>query len=199
MTIVKEFLDLKKTSEAETELLEHLEKKPLTESQLNNILSADSVEQQARNRKKYGSLIGELRTKGMIVEDKKLSFGDFKKSNPGVMCIRSTTMQQMNANEYKSMREYFKSPSHPYGFDERKYKEMKVYDDLPEESRKVKHYSYFDGTETKKSGGGFMTKRNTLTYPFHDGDERKFNDAKKLYEQSRKEVKSIFDDLGVAV
>jgi len=199
MTIVKEFLDLKKTQEAETELLEQLKKKPMTESQLTNILSADTIGQESRNWKKYKPLIAELRSKGMIVEDKELSFSEFKEANPNVMCIRGSTMQQMNTDEYKTIRNYFKSPSHPYGFDERKYKSMKVYDDLPEESRKVKHYSYFDGTETKQSGGGFMTKRTTITYPFLEGDEQKFNDAKKLYEQSRKEVKSIFDDLGVSV
>ena len=78
---ITEFLNLKDQYDAESELMRELEENPLTEGQVNDIMTRGFDEDDVyTNSNRFTGLVEELRKRGMIVNDNPLSFSEFKKA-----------------------------------------------------------------------------------------------------------------------
>ena len=212
-TNTSELLQLKKQYDEENELLQALEKNPISEGQLNDILGRgrSSVEY-ATLSKRLRPLLDELRERKLIVEDSPMSFKEFKKANPNMISIRASSLQQMELREYELFSKSFKRSNEQMirGFDSRNWTGFKVYQDLPMDVigqgfKSVQHYIYSENGREYESGTGFMAKNPLIlvdvkgTGRISAEDRQKFNEAKKIYDRSRKEIDSIFKQLDLKV
>jgi len=216
-TNTSELLQLKKQYDEENELLQELEKNPISEGQLNDILGRgrSSVEY-ATLSKRLRPLLDELRERKLIVQDSPMSFGEFKKANPNMISIRASSLQQMELREYELFSGSFKRSNEQMvrGFDSRNWHGFKVYQDLPMDVigqgfKSVQHYIYSENGREYESGTGFTARRPIVLVSYKnaiDGlqrisaeDRQKFNEAKKIYDRSRKEIDSIFKQLDLKV
>ena len=210
-TNTSELLQLKKQYEEENELLQALEKNPMSEGQLNDILGRGRSELEYANlEKRLRPLLDELRERKLIVEDRPMSFEEFKKANPKMVSIHASTLQQLELREYELFSERFKRSNESIvsGFDSRNWIGFKVYQDLPMDVigqgfKAVQPYMYEENGRKYISGAGFMAK-NPLMLVNVEGngrisleDRQKFNEAEKIYNRSRKEIDSIFRDLAL--
>ena len=210
-TSTSELLQLKKQYEEENELLQALEKNPMSEGQLNDILGRGRSELEYANlEKRLRPLLDELRERKLIVEDRPMSFEEFKKANPKMVSIHASTLQQLELREYELFSERFKRSNESIvsGFDSRNWIGFKVYQDLPMDVigqgfKAVQPYMYVENGRKYISGAGFMAK-NPLMLVNVDGngrisleDRQKFNEAEKIYNRSRKEIDSIFRELAL--
>lgn len=202
-TLSSEFLKLKSVYDSENELVSQLEKKPLTESQVDEILKRGySQVDGAKHLKLLQPLLEKLRAKELIVPDKPQTFDEFKTENKDSLCIKASTLQQMETPEYKALTEYLQPKSVWAELDERKYKHLAVYQNNPIEAvgqggKAVIHYTYDKGDEYHHSGTGFMTSRERLRYPLDKDSQAKYSQATKLYREGRREVSRIFKELGL--
>ena len=212
-TNTSELLQLKKQYDEENELLQALEKNPISEGQLNDILGRgrSSVEY-ATLSKRLRPLLDELRERKLIVQDSPMSFGEFKKANPNMISIRASSLQQMELREYELFSGSFKRSNEQMvrGFDSRNWTGFKVYQDLPMDVigqgfKSVQPYIYSENGREYESGTGFMAKNPLIlvdvkgTGRISAEDRQKFNEAKKIYDRSRKEIDSIFKQLDLKV
>ena len=210
-TSTSELLQLKKQYEEENELLQALEKNPMSEGQLNDILGRGRSELEYANlEKRLRPLLDELRERKLIVEDRPMSFEEFKKANPKMVSIHASTLQQLELREYELFSERFKRSNESIvsGFDSRNWIGFKVYQDLPMDVigqgfKAVQPYMYEENGRKYISGAGFMAK-NPLMLVNVEGngrisleDRQKFNEAEKIYNRSRKEIESIFRELAL--
>ena len=210
-TNTSELLQLKKQYEEENELLQALEKNPMSEGQLNDILGRGRSELEYANlEKRLRPLLDELRERKLIVEDRPMSFEEFKKANPKMVSIHASTLQQLELREYELFSERFKRSNESIvsGFDSRNWIGFKVYQDLPMDVigqgfKAVQPYMYEENGRKYISGAGFMAK-NPLMLVNVEGngrisleDRQKFNEAEKIYNRSRKEIDSIFRELAL--
>ena len=82
-TNTSELLQLKKQYDQENELLQELEKNPMSEGQLNDVLGRGRTALEfATIQKRLSPLLDELRERKLIVDDSPMSFEEFKKANP---------------------------------------------------------------------------------------------------------------------
>ena len=212
-TNTSELLQLKKQYDEENELLQALEKNPISEGQLNDILGRgrSSVEY-ATLSKRLRPLLDELRERKLIVQDSPMSFEEFKKANPKMICIHASSLQQMELREYELFSGSFKRTYEQMviGFDSRNWQGFKVYQDLPMDVigqgfKAVQHYIYSENGREYESGTGFTARRPLLlvdvkgTGRISAEDRQKFNEAKKIYSRARKEIDSIFKQLDLKV
>ena len=204
-TVTTEFLEHKHRFDSENELIKQLEKKPMTEGEVKEMLSRGYIDLGwAKLNKRFSPLVDDLRQRGLIVPDAPLTFEKFKSNNPGLLSIRHSTLLQMEMQEYSDFRNTFvpSGQSMLTSQDKRKYPDFKVYEDFPldmdgQHKNKVQHYSYNQNGKHYVSGSGFMTANVIHMNP---GDENRyvwFTNAKNVYDRSRKELTAIFKELGV--
>ena len=199
---MQEFLAVKNKYDAETELVKQLEKKPLTEGQVIDMITRGYSELEIAERMdKFRNLISDLRTRGLIVADAPVSFKEFKEANAGIICMKSSTFAQMTITEY----ERFKSALRPENSDilwrSAEVKSWKLYEDMPlnidgqYSSDYINHYRLNNG---KLSGSGWNVQTSLLvSNPLSNDEEKRFNEASKLYKNARSEIKTIFKDLEI--
>jgi len=210
-TNTSELLELKKQYDQENELLQELEKNPMSEGQLNDVLGRGRSElEYATIQKRLSPLLDELRERKLIVEDSPMSFEEFKKANPKMVSIHASTLQQMELREYEVFSEKFKRSNEQMitGFDSRNWIGFKVYQDLPMDVigqgfKSVQHYIYHENGRKYVSGTGFTAGRLLMlvnvegTGGISAEDRQKFNAAEKIYDRSRKEIGAIFKELAL--
>ena len=210
-TSTSELLQLKKQYEEENELLQALEKNPMSEGQLNDILGRGRSSFEFANlEKRLRPLLDELRERKLIVEDSPMSFEEFKKANPNMISIRASTLQQMELREYELFSRSFKRSNEQMisGEDSRNWTGFKVYQNLPMDVigqgfKAVQPYMYVENGRRYISGAGFTAKNPLMlvdvkgTGRISAEDRQKFNEAEKIYDRSRKEIESIFRDLAL--
>jgi len=199
---ITEFLSLKNQYDAESELMTELEKKPLSEGQVKDMMTRGFNDKDAAiNLKRFNGLIDELRNRGLVVDDAPVSYSDFKKANPGVICLRQSTFYQMELEEFERFKNGVRGDSDDW-FSNSESRSWKLYDDMPIEqegqgdTEKVIHYKY---NGTKYTGYGWRTITRLLHHPLTPEDQRKVVVANRLYEQARNEIDSIFKELGIDV
>ena len=210
-TNISELLQLKKQYDDDNKLLQALEKNPMSEGQLNDILGRGrSSLEFATIQKRLSPLLDELRERKLIVEDSPMSFEEFKKANPNMICIHASSLQQMELREYESFSQSFKRSNEQMisGEDSRNWTGFKVYQDLPMDVigqgfKAVQPYMYVQNGRKYTSGAGFTAKSPLMlinaqgTGRISAEDRQKFNEAEKIYDRSRKEIDSIFRDLAL--
>ena len=195
-SLTSEFLDMKRQYDADNQLIAEMEKNPLTESQLTEMMNR-GIDQYdtAKQLKRLQPVIADLRQRGLITADKKITFKEFQDQNPDALCIRGTTISQMKSDEYRQIKEYLQPKSVWPELDDRKYKRMAVYSDG--DGGKVQHYTFNKNGETHQSGFGMSISTNSLPSPVSDADRQKFNDAEKQYKTARNDIKDIVKKLGI--
>ena len=210
-TNISELLQLKKQYDDDNKLLQALEKNPMSEGQLNDILGRGrSSLEFATIQKRLSPLLDELRERKLIVEDSPMSFEEFKKANPNMISIHASTLQQMELREYELFSQSFKRSNEQMisGEDSRNWTGFKVYQDLPMDVigqgfKAVQPYMYVQNGRKYTSGAGFTAKSPLMlinaqgTGRISAEDRQKFNEAEKIYDRSRKEIDSIFRDLAL--
>ena len=212
-TEIKELLELKNQYDEENKLLKALEKNPMTEGEFEDMLKRGRTDVEwATIQQRLSKIIDDLRKRELIVPDAPLSFEEFEKNNPNLVCIRTSTMQQMEMVEYDRFSRIFKEtsynvvtvlpPNRPDGF--------KVYQDMPrpdligQGETAVQHYQKKgNGFKLETSGGGFMCRPNLMLIDATGGnnisreDLDKFNKAKLVYQDARIRITKIFKNLGL--
>ena len=211
-TATKELLEHKNQYDEENELIKALSEKPITEGQVHDMLTRGrSSLQSAEIEQRLRVVLDDLRARELIVPDAPLSFEEFEKNNPNIVCIRTSTMQQMEMTEYDRFSRVFKETPYsvanipsdrPDGF--------KVYEDMPrpdivgQGGNAVQHYQKKgSGHRLETSGGGFMCKPNLMLVDTTGGnnisreDLDKFNKAKLVYQDARIRITRIFKKLGL--
>jgi len=210
-TNISELLQLKKQYDDDNKLLQALEKNPMSEGQLNDILGRGRTSLEfATIQKRLSPLLDELRERKLIVEDSPMSFEEFKKANPNMISIHASTLQQMELREYELFSQSFKRSNEQMisGEDSRNWTGFKVYQDLPMDVigqgfKAVQPYMYVQNGRKYTSGAGFTAKSPLMlinaqgTGRISAEDRQKFNEAEKIYDRSRKEIDSIFRDLAL--
>tara|TARA_B100000959_G_C14759317_1_gene532612 strand:+ start:184 stop:792 length:609 start_codon:yes stop_codon:yes gene_type:complete len=199
---MQEFLAVKEKYDAETELVKQLKKKPLTEGQVIDMITRGySQLEVAQRMEKFRPLISDLRTRGLIIDDTPLSFKEFKEANVGVICMKQSTFAQMTITEYERFKSALRPASSDMLFSRAEVKPWKLYEDLPlsiegqYSSDYINHYRMNNG---KISGSGWNVETSLLvSNPLSFDDEKKFNEASKLYKNARSEIKAIFNELEI--
>lgn len=214
-SLTNEFLKIKKQYDDETDLMQQLEKKPISEGQLTDMLNRGRTDVEASAlEKRLRPMLDDLRKRDMIVQDAPTSFADFKKANPNLVCIKASTLQQMEAVEYQTFSALFKKAGTDIFYKMRNvnYDGFRVYQDLPIESpgqgfEKVRHYDYTKNkNEYFVSGRGFMIDNTLHRLNVPKGqinltmeDQQVFSSAQRLYMDARKEIADIFKDLELTI
>ena len=195
-TELSEFLEIKEQYDAETELVKQLEKKPLSNAQVIDMLTRGlDSEQSAKQLKKFKHLLNDLRMRGLIVEDRPQSFKEFEEANAGYICIRHSDMSQMTIAELRRFKDSLKDAGQM--FSNAKAKGYKLYKNLPmdefgqREESYVRHYHY----KGKSSGTGWNVQISHLGQDISGDDERAFNVASRIYADARKRIRDIFAEL----
>ena len=130
ITELSEFLEIKEQYDAETELVKQLEKKPLSNAQVIDMLTRGlDSEQSAKQLKKFKHLLNDLRSRGLIVEDRPQSFKEFEEANVGYICIRYSDYSQMTIAELRRFKDSLKDANSM--FSNSKAKGYKIYMNLP--------------------------------------------------------------------
>jgi len=197
-----EFLERKQLYDAESQLLQELEKKPMTEGQIKDMLTRGYSElETAKMATRFEKLVIDLRARGLVVDDTPLSYSEFKKSNPGVICMRQSTFYQMQLDEYDRFKNALEPTNRSMLVSYQPTKQWKVYQDLPMDKQGqhgndyVYHYKYGN----KLTGNGWKVVPNLLSSATGVDDRSKIGNAENLYQQARDEIASIFNDLEIPV
>ena len=213
-TATKELLELKNQYDEENDLIKALSDKPITEGQLNDMLTRGrSALQSAEIEKRLRVVLEDLRSREMIVPDAPLSFEEFEKNNPNIVCIRTSTMQQMEMVEYDRLGRVFKeTPYSVVNIPSDRPDGFKVYEDMPrpdlvgQGGNAVQHYTMKkkgSSYQMDKSGGGFMCRPDLMLVDTTGGnnisreDLDKFNKAKLIYQDARTRITRVFKRLGL--
>ena len=201
-TVMTEFLERKQLYDAESQLLQELEKKPMTEGQIKDMLTRGYSElETAKMATRFEKLVIDLRARGLVVDDTPLSYSEFKKSNPGVICMRQSTFYQMQLDEYDRFKNALEPTNRSMLVSYQPTKQWKVYQDLPMDKQGqhgndyVYHYKYGN----KLTGNGWKVVPNLLSSATGVDDRSKIGNAENLYQQARDEIASIFNDLEIPV
>jgi len=173
-TNISELLQLKKQYDDDNKLLQALEKNPMSEGQLNDILGRgrSSIEF-ATIQKRLSPLLDELREYELFSQS-------FKRSN-----------EQMISGEDSRNWTGFKV-----------YQDLPM-DVIGQGFKAVQPYMYVQNGRKYTSGAGFTAKSPLMlinaqgTGRISAEDRQKFNEAEKIYDRSRKEIDSIFRDLAL--
>ena len=201
-TVMTEFLERKQLYDAESQLLQELDKKPMTEGQIKDMLTRGYSElETAKMATRFEKLVIDLRARGLVVDDTPLSYSEFKKSNPGVICMRQSTFYQMQLDEYDRFKNALEPTNRSMLVSYQPTKQWKVYQDLPMDKQGqhgndyVYHYKYGN----KLTGNGWKVVTNLLSSPLDIDDRSKVGNAENLYQQARNEIASIFKDLQIPI
>ena len=193
-SLMNQFLMRKMEYDDETLLLQELQENPMSEGQVKDMLTRGLHSDQATKQiKKFASILEDFRSRGLIVPDALPSFQEFVDSNPGIICIRKSTFNQMEMAEYSTFKTAIQGSTYE------KSKQWKLYDDMPLQTEGqndvsyVHHYKY----NGKVSGFGWKVKTFTLDFNVSQEEVRKFNFAVSLYEDARKQIQAIFNDLEI--
>jgi len=197
---MNEFLTIKKQYDAESDLMAELEKKPLSEGQVKDMMTRGFNDVDgATNLKRFNSLIDVLKSKGLVVKDSPVSFEEYKKANVGSVVFKISTYRQMEIDELRRLKNHI-TPSHP--FEQDRKKQLALYDDSPLEvigqgGKNIIHYKYSQNGVVKITGSGWRTVLHLLP-PNPTGDDlNKANASSRLYNDARAEIKIVFDELGI--
>ena len=197
-----EFLERKQLYDAESQLLQELEKKPMTEGQIKDMLTRGYSElETAKMATRFEKLVIDLRARGLVVDDTPLSYSEFKKSNPGVICMRQSTFYQMQLDEYDRFKNALEPTNRSMLVSHQPPKQWKVYQDLPMDKQGqhgndyVYHYKYGN----KLTGNGWKVVTNLLSSATGVDARSKIGNAENLYQQARNEIASIFNDLEIPI
>ena len=196
MTELSEFLEIKEQYDAETELVKQLEKKPLSNAQVIDMLTRGlDSEQSARQLKKFKHLLNDLRSRGLIVEDRPQSFKEFEEANVGYICIRYSDYSQMTIAELRRFKDSLKDANSM--FSNSKAKGYKIYMNLPmdEHGQGMKDYVRHFLYKGKFSGTGWNVQINHLGQNISGDDEKAYNTASRIYADARKRIRDIFAEL----
>ena len=196
ITELSEFLEIKEQYDAETELVKQLEKKPLSNAQVIDMLTRGlDSEQSARQLKKFKHLLNDLRSRGLIVEDRPLSFKEFEEANVGYICIRYSDYSQMTIAELRRFKDSLKNANSM--FSNSKAKGYKIYMNLPmdEHGQGMKDYVRHFLYKGKFSGTGWNVQINHLGQDISGDDEKAYNTASRIYADARKRIRDIFAEL----
>jgi len=201
-TVMTEFLERKQLYDAESQLLQELDKKPMTEGQIKDMLTRGYSElETAKMSTRFEKLVIDLRARGLVVDDTPLSYSEFKKSNPGVICMRQSTFYQMQLDEYDRFKNALEPTNRSMLVSHQPPKQWKVYQDLPMDKQGqhgndyVYHYKYGN----KLTGNGWKVVTNLISSPLNIDDRSKVGNAENLYQQARNEIASIFNDLEIPI
>ena len=201
-TVMTEFLERKQLYDAESQLLQELDKKPMTEGQIKDMLTRGYSElETAKMATRFEKLVIDLRARGLVVDDTPLSYSEFKKSNPGVICMRQSTFYQMQLDEYDRFKNALEPTNRSMLMSYQPTKQWKVYQDLPMDKQGqhgndyVYHYKYGN----KLTGNGWKVVTNLLASATGVDARSKIGNAENLYQQARNEIASIFKDLQIPI
>ena len=201
-TVMTEFLERKQLYDAESQLLQELEKKPMTEGQIKDMLTRGYSDlETAKMSHRFEELVIDLRARGLVVDDTPLSYTEFKKVNPGVITMRQSTFYQMQLDEYDRFKNALEPTNRSMLVNYQPPKQWKVYEDLPMDKQGqhgteyVYHYKYGN----KLTGNGWKVVTNLISSPLDVDDRSKVGNAERLYQQARNEIASIFNDLEIPV
>ena len=195
-TELSEFLEIKEQYDAETELVKQLEKKPLSNAQVIDMLTRGlDSEQSAKQLKKFKHLLNDLRSRGLIVEDRPQSFKEFQEANVGYICIRYSDYSQMTIAELRRFKDSLKNANSM--FSNSKAKGYKIYMNLPmdEHGQGMKDYVRHFLYKGKFSGTGWNVQINHLGQDINGDDEKAYNTASRIYADARKRIRDIFAEL----
>ena len=196
ITELSEFLEIKTQYDAETELVKQLEKKPLSNAQVIDMLTRGlDNEQSAKQLRKFKHLLNDLRSRGLIVEDRPQSFKEFEEANVGYICIRYSDYSQMTIAELRRFKDSLKDANSM--FSNSKAKGYKIYMNLPmdEHGQGMKDYVRHFLFKGKSSGTGWNVQINHLGQNISGDDEKAYNTASRIYADARKRIKDIFAEL----
>ena len=196
ITELSEFLEIKEQYDAETELVKQLEQKPLSNAQVIDMLTRGlDSEQSARQLKKFKHLLNDLRSRGLIVEDRPQSFKEFEEANVGYICIRYSDYSQMTIAELRRFKDSLKDANSM--FSNSKAKGYKIYMNLPmdEHGQGMKDYVRHFLYKGKFSGTGWNVQINHLGQDISGDDEKAYNTASRIYADARKRIRDIFAEL----
>ena len=195
-TELSEFLDIKEQYDADTELVKQLEKKPLSNAQVIDMLTRGlDNEQSAKQLRKFKNLLNDLRSRGLIVEDRPQSFKEFEEANTGYICIRYSDYSQMTMAELRRFKDSLKDANSM--FSNAKAKGYKLYMNLPmdEHGQGIKDYVRHFLYKGKSSGKGWNVQINHLGQDISVEDEKAYNTASRIYADARKRIRDIFREL----
>ena len=196
ITELSEFLEIKEQYDAETELVKQLEKKPLSNAQVIDMLTRGlDNEQSAKQLRKFKNLLNDLRSRGLIVEDRPQSFKEFEEANVGYICIRYSDYSQMTIAELRRFKDSLKDANSM--FSNSKAKGYKIYMNLPmdEHGQGMKDYVRHFLFKGKSSGTGWNVQINHLGQNISGDDEKAYNTAGRIYADARKRIRAIFAEL----
>ena len=195
-TELQEFLSIKNQYDAETELVKQLEKKPLSNAQVIDMITRGlDREQSYRQLKKFNGLLNDLRMRGLIVEDRTQSYKEFSDANAGYICVKYSTFSQMTLPELRRFKDSLRDANSM--FSNAKAKGYKIYQNLPmdefgqKEHQYVRHYL----ANGKQSGTGWNVQVSHLGQDISADDKRAFDVASRIYVSARKEIKAMFKQL----
>ncbi|MBT6937353.1 MAG: hypothetical protein HN982_07200 [Candidatus Marinimicrobia bacterium] len=181
------FLSEKKRFDEENAIINDLKKRPMTESQVSEMVergrsSVEVAEVKTRLRK----VLDEMRNDGLIVPDTPATFTEFQSMYPDYNIIKASYLQQLSRNEYMQFRNAGK---------------FKVFQDL-KENEKVIHYQYMKGLGWQQTGDGMTIKVKSLHYPEYSKKHSReqlalISEAESRYKRDRAGIKSLFDNLGL--
>ena len=196
ITELSEFLEIKEQYDAETELVKQLEKKPLSNAQVIDMLTRGlDNEQSAKQLRKFKHLLNDLRSRGLIVEDRPQSFKEFEEANVGYICVRYSDYSQMTIAELRRFKDSLKDANSM--FSNSKAKGYKIYMNLPmdEHGQGMKDYVRHFLYKGKFSGTGWNVQINHLGQDINGDDEKAYNTASRIYADARKRIRAIFAEL----
>jgi hypothetical protein len=184
---ISQFMAEKNRFEEENEMIEQMNKNPMTESQVTEMLNRGrTTEEAAEAFLRLRGVFEQLRADGLIVPDPPVSFAQFVKDYPDHNIIKASWLQHLGTDEY----EQFRSAG-----------AFKVFQDLPD-GEKVQHYQYLEGNSWVETGKGMMIGLTTLTYPGfkseYDSDQKRLiREAKVQYKKARNDINTLFSKLGL--
>ena len=205
-TLTTEFIKRKRQYEDENDLIAELEKNPMSLGQVKEMLTRGySDYETAQAERRFATLIDDLYKRGLVVPDSPKSYDQFKKENPGLICIKRSTMQQMDIVEYDRFQKAFVNTKVPLvgtSADQLKYKGYKVYDDIPldlvgQAGNVVRHYSYIENGKKFTSGSGYLVRFEHLNLKDEPSKMKYFSEASRLYNKARNEIDDRFKKLGL--
>jgi len=183
------FLSEKKRFDEENAIINDLKKKPMTESQVSEMMERgrspiESAEVKTRLRK----VLDEMRNDGLIVSDTPATFSEYQSMYPDHNIIRASYLQQLSRNEYTQFRVAGA---------------FKVFQDL-NENEKVIHYQYMKGLSWQQTGDGMSIGVKVLHYPEYKKSYTKeqlslISEAESRYKKDRQGIKALFDSLGLVM
>ena len=192
MNSLSQLMEKRFQNREEQEFLAELKKDPITESELRQMMKDGSY----NNKHSFG-LINKLRKQGLIVPDEKQTFEEFEQLNSSYICIKASTLAQMEREEFREIRlgsdenrkEGFQSSSSPGGH------EIRIFRDI-DQGAKVIHYSYAENGFIEKTGSGMNVQIQSLRGQQVNGKlpnhlVKLVREAKAYYQNARNEIEAI--------